>query len=112
MAGWYDLKTAKDGQTYFVLKAGNNETILKSEMYKAKASAENGIASVQKNSPQDGRYDRKVATNGQFHFNLKAGNHEIIGQSELYTTESARDNGIASVKTNGPTTTIKDNTAG
>ena len=112
MAGWYDLKTAKDGQTFFVLKAGNGETILKSEMYKAKASAENGIASVQKNSPDDNRYEKKVATNGQFHFNLKAGNHEIIGSSELYTTEAARDNGIESVKTNGPSTTIKDNTGG
>lgn len=112
MAGWYDLKTAKDGQTYFVLKAGNGETILKSEMYKAKASAENGIASVQKNSPDDKRYEKKVATNGQFHFNLKAGNHEVIGSSELYTTEASRDNGVESVKTNGPSTTIKDNTGG
>lgn len=112
MAGSYELKTAKDGQTYFVLKAGNGETILKSEMYKAKASANNGIASVQKNSTDDARYEKKTATNGQFHFNLKAGNHEVIGSSELYTTEAARDNGIASVKTNGPTTTIKDSTAG
>lgn len=46
MAGWYELSQANDGQYRFVLKAGNGEIILTSELYKAKASAENGIASV------------------------------------------------------------------
>ena len=58
MAGWYELSQANDGQYRFVLKAGNGEIILTSELYKAKASVENGIASVQKNSPDDARYDR------------------------------------------------------
>ena len=48
MAGWYELSQANDGQYRFVLKAGNGEIILTGELYKAKASAENGIASVQK----------------------------------------------------------------
>ena len=42
MAGKYVLKKAKNGQFYFNLKAGNGETILSSEMYKAKASANKG----------------------------------------------------------------------
>ena len=37
MAGWYELSKAKDGQYRFVLKAGNGEVILTSELYKAKA---------------------------------------------------------------------------
>ena len=57
MAGKYVVKKAKNGQTYFNLKAGNGETILSSEMYKKRASAMNGIASVQKNSPDAKRYD-------------------------------------------------------
>lgn len=36
MAGWYELSKAKDGQYRFVLKAGNGEVILTSELYKAK----------------------------------------------------------------------------
>ncbi|WP_288385682.1 YegP family protein, partial [uncultured Acinetobacter sp.] len=72
MAGWYELSQANDGQYRFVLKAGNGEIILTSELYKAKASAENGIASVQKNSPDDARYDRLTAKNGKPYFNLKA----------------------------------------
>ena len=50
MAGWFEVDKAKDGQFKFVLKAGNAEIILTSELYKTKASAMNGIASVQKNS--------------------------------------------------------------
>ena len=111
MAGKFELRKANDGQIYFVLKASNGEVILKSEMYTARASAENGIASVRKNSPDDARYERKVARNGQFHFNLKAANHEIIGSSELYTSEAGRDNGIASVKNHAPEATISDLTA-
>ena len=35
MPGKFVLKTAKDGQFYFNLKATNGETILTSEMYKS-----------------------------------------------------------------------------
>lgn len=110
MAGWYELGKNSDGQYKFVLKAGNGEIILVSELYKAKASAENGIASVQKNCTLDDRYDKKEAKNGQFYFNLKAANSEIIGTSEMYTSSQSRDSGINSVKKNGVMKTIKDNT--
>ncbi len=108
MAGWFELSNSSDGQFRFVLKAGNSETILTSELYKTRASAENGIASVQKNCAQDERYEKKEAANGKFHFNLKAANHQIIGSSQMYATTQSRDNGIASVKTNGASTTVKD----
>ena len=108
MAGWYEISQANDGQYRFVLKAGNGEIILTSELYKAKASAENGIASVQTNSPDDVRYERLEAKNGKPYFNLKAANHQIIGSSQLYASVASRDNGIESVKTNGSTDRIKD----
>ncbi len=110
MAGWYELSNSSDGQFRFVLKAGNAETILKSELYKSKGSAENGIASVQKNCAADDRYDKKESSNGKHYFNLKAANHQIIGTGQMYATAQSRDDGIKSVMTNGATTTIKDNT--
>ena len=110
MSGWFELSKSSDGQFRFVLKAGNGETILTSELYTSKSAAENGIASVRTNSPLDERYEKKTASNGKYHFNLKAGNHQVIGSSQLYATEQSRDKGIASVKTNGPTQTVKDNT--
>ncbi|EJM7783541.1 YegP family protein, partial [Escherichia coli] len=50
---------SSDNQFRFVLKAGNGETILTSELYTSKASAEKGIASVRSNSPQEERYEKK-----------------------------------------------------
>lgn len=110
MAGWYELSKSSDGQFRFVLKAGNAETILTSELYTSRAAAENGIASVQANSALDERYERKTAANGKPFFNLKAGNHQVIGSSQMYSSEAARDNGIASVKANGSSQEIKDKT--
>ncbi len=93
-----------------MLKAGNGETILTSELYTSKASAEKGIASVRSNSPQEERYEKKTASNGKFYFNLKAANHQIIGSSQMYATAQSRETGIASVKVNGTSQTVKDNT--
>lgn len=40
--------------------------------------------------------------------NLKAANSQVIGTSQLYASAQSRDAGIASVKTNGSSTTVKD----
>ena len=108
MAAAFEIKQAKNKEFYFNLKAGNGETILSSEMYKKKASAKNGIASVQKNSPDAGRYDRRTNKAGKDYFVLKAANHQIIGQSEAYNSKRSMENGIKSVMKNGPTTKIDD----
>jgi uncharacterized protein YegP (UPF0339 family) len=47
----FEVKTAKDGRTYFVLKAANGQVIGKSQMYKSASGCSNGIASVAKNAP-------------------------------------------------------------
>lgn len=45
-------------------------------------------------------FDLKKTASGQFMFNLKAGNGEIILTSESYTTKDGAENGIESVKKN------------
>lgn len=47
-----------------------------------------------------GKFVIKSATNGQYYFNLKANNGEIILTSEQYTTKAACQNGTDSVKAN------------
>lgn len=47
-----------------------------------------------------GRFTITKGRNDQFYFNLKAGNGEIILQSEGYTTKSSCKDGIQSVKVN------------
>jgi uncharacterized protein len=108
MAGWYELSSNAKGQFTFVLKAANSQIILRSEQYESKASANNGIASVQKNSPADERYELKTATDGRFYFNLRAGNNQVIGTSQMYSTEATRATGVESVKVNGPSTDVRD----
>jgi hypothetical protein len=47
-----------------------------------------------------GKFEIKQSTNGKFHFNLKAGNGQIILSSEMYESKAACENGIESVKKN------------
>lgn len=106
--GKFAKKTGNDGQYYFNLKADNGQIILSSEGYTTTAARENGIESVRKNSGDDARYERQTSTNGKFYFNLKAANGQVIGKSQMYESESGRENGIASVKTNAPKATAVD----
>jgi uncharacterized protein YegP (UPF0339 family) len=108
MASKYELKKAKNGKFYFNLKAANGRVILKSEMYKGKTGAKNGIESVKKNSALNKRYDRRESKKGGPYFVLLAGNKKVIGQSEKYSSASAMDNGIKFVKKNGPDARIDD----
>lgn len=111
MAGKFELKKAKDGQFMFNLKAGNGQVILTSELYKTKASAENGIESVRKNSNREGAFETKINSRGEPYFILKATNGQEIGRSEYYSGNSAMENGIESVKKNAPDAKINDITA-
>ena len=110
MAGKFELKKSKNDKYFFSLLAGNGQIILTSEMYESKASAVNGIESVKKNSPDDARYERLTGKNDAPYFVLKAGNHQVIGNSQMYASESSRDNGIASCKTNAATEITDDQT--
>jgi len=109
--GKFVITKRSNGEYQFNLKAGNGQTILSSEGYSSKAGCDNGIDSVRKNSQDDSKYDRKTSSNGKYYFNLKATNGQIIGTSEMYESESSRDNGIASVKENAPDATVDDQTA-
>jgi len=108
MAGYFELKSAAGGQFMFNLKAGNHEVILTSERYADKGGATNGIESVRKNATDDTKYERKVAVDKSPYFVLKAANGQTIGKSEMYSSTSAMEGGIASVKSNAPGATVKD----
>ena len=111
MAGKFQVYKDKGGEFRFRLTAGNGHAILVSEGYKTKTSCLNGVDSVKKNAPNDSLYERKQAASGKFMFNLKASNGQVIGTSEMYETEAARNNGIDSVKQNAPGASLQDDTA-
>lgn len=111
MAGKFQVYKDAKGEHRFRLCASNGQTILSSEGYKKKDGCQNGIASVQKNSQDDARFEKKTSSSGKPYFVLKAGNNQVIGNSQMYDSERARDAGIDSVKRNGSTTKIEDPSA-
>jgi uncharacterized protein len=111
MAGKFELKKSKNDKFFFNLLAANGQIILVSEMYESKASAQNGIESVKKNAAVDERFEKLASGKGEPYFVLKAGNHQVIGNSQMYASEASRDAGIASCKTNAPTAEVHDTTA-
>ena len=56
-----------------------------------------------------GKFAVKTTKTG-FHFNLLAGNGEIIGDSEVYTTKEACMKGIESVRKNAEAANFEDQT--
>lgn len=104
----FEIIKRRNGEYQFNLKATNGEVILTSEGYAAKVSCKSGIESVKRNSQLPEMYEKKMAKEDQYYFNLKSANGQIIGISEIYSSASSRDNGIASVKRNAPEAIIVD----
>ncbi|MEM7102439.1 MAG: YegP family protein [Bacteroidota bacterium] len=102
------FQSDKNEKFYFNLKAKNGQVILSSQGYASKASAKNGIASVQKNCGDDNCFERKEAKNGKLHFNLLSTNKQIIGSSQMYASKSGMENGIKSVQSNAPEAEVVD----
>ena len=101
----------------FDLKAANGEIIATSEVYSSEAACKNGIESVRKNAPiakledqttegyepaTNPKFELYVDKKGEYRFNLKARNGEIIAVSEGYKTKASCMNGIESVRKNAP----------
>jgi uncharacterized protein len=102
MPGKFVITKTTSGKLHFVLKATNGETILQSQQYASIEGARKGIASVQTNSQKPERFERLASKRSEPYFTLKAGNGQIVGRSEMYNSERARDNGIASIVKNAP----------
>jgi uncharacterized protein YegP (UPF0339 family) len=98
MAGRFEIKRGASGKVNIALKARNGRTILTGQHYADKAGAENGVRSVRENASDDAKFERKQAKDGRPYFVLKAGNGQVIGQSQMYASTRAMENGIASVR--------------
>ena len=101
--GHYELKIAKDGQFMFNLIATNGQVILTSELYKTKASAQNGI--------DEKNFEFRMTKSDQPYFVLKAANHQEIGRSQYYSSQAGAQKGVESVMNNASTEDIREITA-
>jgi hypothetical protein len=55
-----------------------------------------------------GKFVLTKRSNGEFQFNLKAGNSQVILTSEGYGSKSGCQNGIESIKKNAPKAEVVD----
>ena len=102
MAGKFEISSRSNGEFQFNLKAGNGQVILSSEGYSSLPACQMGVESVRMHASDPAHFECNTAKDGSPYFNLKAGNGQVIGKSEMYSSMSARDNGIESVMTNAP----------
>lgn len=107
MAVKFDLQKDIDGQILFNQKATSGQVILSSKLYKTKSSAENDIELVRKRFAREGVIEERINSKGEPYFILKATNGQEIGRSEYYSSISAMEKGVASLKKNAQETKIK-----
>jgi uncharacterized protein YegP (UPF0339 family) len=87
----FETFVGADGKVYFDLVASNGQNVLRSQGYTRQDTAEAGIASVLANGIDPVSYDVKVASNGEYYFNVRAANYAVIATSETYATKSNAD---------------------
>lgn len=95
------FKLTTYGNLYrFNLLASTNEPLLHSMTYLSKAVALKAIAMVRRISQRDDAFEAKTAKNGQPYFVLKDKYGHVIGESEMYITETGRNRALMSAKRN------------
>jgi uncharacterized protein YegP (UPF0339 family) len=95
--GRFETFTGEDGRRYFHLLAGNGQKVLHSQGYADGSGVSNGIDSVRENGADTANYRVLEAADGRWYFNLVAGNGQVIGTSQLYTTRSSAERGLGTV---------------
>ncbi len=106
----FKIIEAANGDFYFNVVAKNGEVIATSEMYETKSNATRATETVQKILAKVTQQEAKTGNaklesfkgqDAKYYFRLRAGNGEIVLQSEGYERAADRDGGIESVKDHG-----------
>ena len=106
----YELRTASNGESYFVLEAANGSVIGVSETYVTKSNAERALTTVNKiitrtpstfEAPSGAKFALFKGIDAKYYFNLRAANGEIMLQSQSYTAQASAVGGVSSVQING-----------
>ena len=107
----FEIYQDKAGEYRFRLQGTDGRTLLRSEGYRKRRGAVNGVSAVKKNARNDARYDRQTSPTGKPSFNLKAGNHQVIGSSRMFPSAAQMDTAIKLIKEAAPVSKVRDLTA-
>ncbi len=105
----FEVRTAVNGETYFVLRAANGAVVGMSETYVSRSNTERAIATVSKivsktavaSAAQGSKFETFKGIDSKQYFHLRASNGEIVLQSQAYSSRAGATTGIASVQANG-----------
>lgn len=87
--GFHKFKSEKNGHYFFSYNTDSGETVWRSEGYTTAAARDNGIESVKKNAPIEGRITTHRTKSGKFFAKIKAGNNQEIARSCYQTDEKS-----------------------
>jgi uncharacterized protein YegP (UPF0339 family) len=92
--GEFAVTRNADGSWYFETIGARGEILLMSQAYVVRASALNGILSVEENGVDLAQYKVSQDSVGNWRFELLARNYEVIAESQLYSSEHAALAGV------------------
>lgn len=92
--------TKENGSGYrFRVTSESGHILLNSILFSDAIMAKNVAKELPRIIAAQNVFERKTNHEGKFLFNLKNTNAEIIGQSQLYSSEAGMENGIKNLKT-------------
>jgi uncharacterized protein len=93
-----------DGEFRLRIKAKNGAILLAGEGYEAKAGAENAVEAISRDGAEEDAYSLNAAESnpderyeGDWYFNVVAGNNAVLASSEIYSTKGNAQTGIETV---------------
>lgn len=93
-----EIEKTKDNEYYFRLTSESGQVLLKSVRFNDRKEVEEIFRDLNNIQNKQYAFERKTNHNGKFLFNLKAENGQLIGSSQLYSSEAGMENGIKNLK--------------
>ena len=90
------VEAGATNQFRFNIFASNGQVVLSSESYTTEAAAWNGAFAVQDAAVTAANFKVLTAADGRFYFTLTAENGQVVGISQMYTTQASAQAGIKS----------------
>ncbi|AAY93193.1 DUF1508 domain-containing protein [Pseudomonas protegens] len=106
MSAWFELKQYGSGACRFLLKTKEAQTMLQSDRYPCRDSAEAALGLFRAHCASPERYVKKISSGGKPFFKLKSGK-EVILVSHLYDSEATLESAISAIASAGTTERVE-----
>lgn len=108
MANFQVFKSSTKNEYYYLLKAtGNSQLILSCQGFSSKQKCLDAIQYIREKAADNDFYER-TSSYLNYIFVIKAPDGTLIGKSEHYTIESARENSIEMIKNGSEKAIVQD----